>query len=94
MIRHQVKVGMLVTCKRKVEAYYSGVSGNPVCVFEPGMVGVMATVNTPSVTREGVSFCAVDFVEYGRVWRCSLHYDNIVKAKNRRGVIQWIPRIR
>ena len=79
MKKSKVTVGMKVTCKRPVEAYYSNYAGNPKVTFEPGMIGTVAAVDVPSVHRENVSFCCVDFdLNDDYKWRCSLLYDNIV----------------
>ena len=91
MNKKSVKVGDKVTCKTPTAAYYSDYAGNPVCIFKPGMVGVAAVVDVPSVCREGVSFICVDFRVPGLysggkqhkqdTWRVALKYDNIVKVK-------------
>lgn len=87
MRKSDVKIGMRVTCKHTVEADYSSYAGNPKVTFTPGMVGVIANVDLPSVWHEGVSFCNVDFVVPGvylfnnsvnATWRVALRYDNIV----------------
>jgi hypothetical protein len=57
-------VGMRVTVREAVEAYYSGYAGNPECVLEPGMAGVVASLDVPYVRhRRGnsSSFAGVDF---------------------------------
>lgn len=79
--------GMKVTCKTRVEAYYSGYGGNPECWFEPGMVGTIGAVECPCVTyrylqRGGTAtFVCVDFVVDGREWRTALYYNNILATE-------------
>ena len=87
MNKKDIKVGDKVTCKRPEPAYYSGYAGNPVCVFEPGMVGVVGSVMVPCVHTDNKFFTCVDFRVPGLYsgdnkrkndkWRVSLYYDNI-----------------
>ena len=76
--KSNITYGCLVTCKRAEPAYYSNYGGNPECIFEPGMIGVVRSVDVPSIRRKGVSFCCVDFHNKGKFWRCGLLYNNIV----------------
>lgn len=87
-----VQIGMIVTCKEPVEAYYSnyprGVT--PTCFFEPGDRGVVNALDVPAVwarNGQGRSFICVDFYKKGVIynaahggspWRVALCYDNIV----------------
>lgn len=89
--KRDVQVGMQVTCNVAEEVYNSDACkrllGHRV-YFEPGMVGTVAVVDVPSVIREGVSFCCIDFVHPTEtlegyctngtnVFRCALLYANI-----------------
>lgn len=82
MNKAKVIIGMKVTCLKPVPAYYSAYAGNPGQLFEPGMVGTVARVDVPSVHREKVTFCCVDFegkkdISGRNKWRVALLYDNI-----------------
>jgi hypothetical protein len=58
-------VGMRCTVRESEEAYYSGYGGRPSCAFEPGMIGVIASVDNPYVRRtrgRSESFACVDFL--------------------------------
>jgi hypothetical protein len=91
MKKSDVKVGMNVTCKHPVAAYYSSYpKGSPSCTFEPGDVGVVAALDVPTVmTTHGKasSFVCVDFLKPGAItnaahggglWRVGLRYDNLI----------------
>ena len=85
MKKSEIKIGMKITCKTEVTAYsdtgWNVKSGKPRPKFVPGMTGTIAVVNVPSVRRERVSFCCVDFINAdGEPDRCALLYDNIVLA--------------
>ena len=72
--------GDRVTCRERVEAYYSNYGGNPECWFEPGDVGVVANTDVPAVIHipgRPPTFCTVDFGKYGFTWRVSLTEDNM-----------------
>lgn len=80
-------VGDRVTCIVPVDAYYSNYGGRPECVFCPGMVGIVAHLDSPSV-RPGPHgedvFAIVDFdgPAHGKcnadtTWRVALRYGNI-----------------
>lgn len=80
-------VGMQVTVRERVEAYYSGYAGNPVCFLEPAMVGVIAAVDVPYVRRSRGSsetFACVDFTHTIRTrggnaeWRAGVDPKNLV----------------
>ncbi len=91
MKKAHVKVGMLVTCKEPVKAYGSGYpKGHPVCVFEPGDIGIVACINVPYVVNREGTFACVDFYKPGTIhnpdhwqeygespWRAGLDYSNI-----------------
>jgi hypothetical protein len=93
MRKADVKVGMLVTCKEPVRAYYSGYpKGHPVCVFESGDIGVVAETNVPYVVNREGTFACVDFYKSGNIhnlhhwqengespWRAGLDYPNLRK---------------
>lgn len=58
-------VGMRCTVRESEEAYYSGYGGRPSCSFDPGMIGVIASVDNPYVRRtrgRSDSFACVDFL--------------------------------
>lgn len=80
-------VGMQVTVRERVEAYYSGYAGNPVCFLEPAMVGVITAVDVPYVRRSRGSsetFACVDFTHTIRTrggnaeWRAGVDPKNLV----------------
>lgn len=75
-----MKVGDTVTVKEATEAYYSQYAGNPKMVIHPGQIGVIAAVNVPSVWRENVSFCCVDFNVNGMHWRIGTSKHNLSKV--------------
>ena len=91
MKKSHIKVGMLVTCKERVEAYYSGYpKGQPYCFFEPGDIGRVACIDVPYVVRRNGTFACVDFYKLGTIynsnhwqengespWRAGLDYSNI-----------------
>src|SRR5665647_602942 len=83
-------VGDAVTVKTAVDGYYSGYAGNPVFSFKPGQVGTIAAVKVPKVRivppDTYAYFMCVDWQcpETGKVERCSVHYDNIVKLERNR----------
>jgi hypothetical protein len=87
--KKKFSIGDVVTCKEPVIAYGSGQACEPVCLFEPGMEGIVGALNTPNVTGSERTFTCVDFYRdgvpynvvhtYGRdPWRCALYDDNIV----------------
>ena len=87
-------VGMQVTVRERVEAYYSGYAGNPVCFLEPGMAGVIAAVDVPYVRRfagSSETFACVDFIhtthaQDGRAeWRAGVDPKNLVPLTNPKG---------
>lgn len=80
-------VGMQVTVRERVEAYYSRYAGNPVCFLEPGMVGVIAAVDVPYVRRsrgKSETFACVDFTHTVSArggdtkWRAGVDPKNLV----------------
>ena len=80
------KVGDKVTCLIQKSAYYSNYCGNPVMVFKPGMVGIVAAI-APKVRmvkgpgRDGKpNFLVVDYTaaETGKTERVALNYCNAV----------------
>jgi hypothetical protein len=91
MKKSTIKIGMLVTCKERVEAYGSGsLQGHPSCFFEPGDIGIVARIDVPYVVGREGTFACVDFYkpgniqnahhwqEYGETpWRAGLDYRNI-----------------
>ena len=82
---------MLVTCKEAVKAYGSGYpKGYPVCFFEPGDSGVVASTDVPYVVGREGKFACVDFYKPGTIrdrhhrqengdspWRAGLTYANM-----------------
>ncbi len=78
--KKDVKIGATVSVKTDVEGYYSNYGGNPKFFFKSGMIGVVGSVDVPSVRRENVSFVCVDWdcPETGRKERCGVDYNNIV----------------
>ena len=80
------KPGDKITCVVSVEAGYSNYAGNPVCVFKPGMVGIVVATDSVSVRYGpygedvGVN---VNFTgpahgkEGGTTWRVFLRYGNL-----------------
>jgi hypothetical protein len=92
-MKNSIEVGMLVTCKKPVEAYGSGYpKGHPVCFFEPGDIGSVVSMDVPYVTGSNGVFACVDFYkpgtiqnphhwqEHGEVpWRAGLDYNNLRK---------------
>lgn len=79
----KVNVGEQVTCKKRVEGYYSRYAGRPIILFRPGQTGVVSAVDVPSVCRERVTFICVDFFcpETGVTERCALLPHNVVRMK-------------
>lgn len=84
MSRRKPKVGDFVTCKVRVEAFYSGYAGQPECWFEPGMTGIVGAVDVPFVRGAGAPGICVDFdgplmspEKNGNRWRCKLRRDNV-----------------
>jgi hypothetical protein len=77
-------VGMRATVAVCQEAYYSGYAGNPVCILDPGMTGVIAEVDVPYVRRPrgcSESFACVDFehpLHPGRIWRTGVDPKHLV----------------
>ena len=93
MKKKDVKVGIAVTCKEEVPAYYSSLRDCPDpkinphlgVFFKPGMIGIVNVVDVPSVCRERVSFCCVDFTSpNGVTHRVGLLYNNIKKPTRNR----------
>lgn len=82
----KLKIGDIVTVKQRVEAYYSGYAGTPICFLEPGEEGVISAVEMPKVrkTPGGYYFYCIDFVKYNREWRTSASYRNIVLVHRKR----------
>lgn len=78
MRKKDIQIGQYVTCKRAVEAYYSGYHGTPKCVFTPGMIGVVAQIDVP-YPMKNKTFCCVDFENEDGRWRVALDYDNITR---------------
>jgi len=97
MTAKKLKVGDKVTCKIRKEAYYSryktALGRNPEVFFEPGMVGIVAAVDVPFITRHKGSkrkkdtFTCIDFEgpptgnPPTTTWRCSLEDNNIKRIK-------------
>ena len=85
MRKKDVTVGMKVTCLYEVEAYYSGMKTlqgvNPVVIFKPGDVGIVAVPRVPKVQRQGY-FHAVDFERDGKTERVALDTDNIRRVES------------
>lgn len=86
--KSRVKIGDRVTCIIRDEAYYSRYAGNPEMFFEPGMVGIVGSVDVPCTTyayrRNGgtATFVCVDFRDAtGREWRVGLYYNNVKPIK-------------
>lgn len=85
--KSRIIVGMRVTCRERVEAYYSGRNGNPVVYLEPGTVGIVGAVDVPCTTYayriDGgtATFVCVDFEQDGKTWRAALYYNNIAFVK-------------
>lgn len=79
------KPGDTVTPRYPVPAYYSGYAGRPVCLFEPGIRGTVASI-APKVRISGAApthdrkpdFLVVDFVhpQHGQQ-RASLNFCNV-----------------
>ena len=85
MRKNDPKPGDQVTCRLPVEAYYSGYSGNPVVRFEPGDVGVVASIAPKVRIVSGPEydgrdeFLVIDFEhEVHGKQRCSLNFCNVV----------------
>jgi hypothetical protein len=67
--------GMIVTTKKRKEAYYSNYGGNERCFFEVGDEGVINIINVPKVRckkGELKTFNCIDFIKYNKLWRVSL----------------------
>ena len=91
MNKSHITVGMLVTCKERVEAYGSGYpKGQPYCFFEPGDIGSVACIDVPYVVSREGTFACVDFYKPGNIhnlhhwqehgespWRAGLDYSNM-----------------
>ncbi len=89
-MKTKFKIGDVVTCKQRVEAYYSNYGGAPECWFEAGDVGVIGAVDVPCVhknTKHSYFYC-IDFLKPGVPyqerfpdcpWRVSLYDDNVVR---------------
>jgi hypothetical protein len=88
-LRCPCKPGDRVTCVAPVDAYYSRYAGRPECKFKPGMVGIVANIDSASV-RSGPygedASVIVDFTgpEFGfradlmtTTWRAALRYGNV-----------------
>ena len=60
MKKADIKVGMYVTCKNAVEAYYSNYGGAPQVFFKPTMRGRVGAADVPCVNNN-FSFVCVDF---------------------------------
>ena len=70
--------GDQVTCRERVEAYYSNYGITPECWFEPGDVGVVVKTGVPSVWTGGApTFVVVDFHKNGRLWRVGIGNNNL-----------------
>jgi hypothetical protein len=78
---------MEVTVRERVEAYYSEYAGNPVCLLEPNMAGVIAAIDVPYVRRfpgNSETFACVDFIhtipaQDGRTeWQAGVDPKNLV----------------
>jgi len=82
MAKKDWKIGDEVTCRKAVEAYYSGRDGRPKQEFLPGMIGKIGAVDVPPVRGIGGNFCCVDFIgSDGETWRCAVRYRNLKKIK-------------
>lgn len=86
MRKSKYKVGDLVICKVRQEAYYSNYGGNPEQWFEEGMLGIVASKERPSTIREGVYFICVDFRGKPKAknnaydwWRCAVLDNNHIR---------------
>ncbi len=70
--RRRVTPGMQVTCRVAEEVYYSGYAGQPVFAMQPGMVGIVRSVDVPYVRRakrspqQSTAFVLVNFQVAGR----------------------------
>ncbi|MCI0558901.1 MAG: hypothetical protein MN733_10430 [Nitrososphaera sp.] len=75
MKKADIRIGMMVTPTKPVEAYYSAACGRSKQQFRPGMAGTVAAVDVPRVRRRG-SFVCVDFVgDDGAQWRAGVGYE-------------------
>jgi hypothetical protein len=91
MKKSTIKVGMLVTCRERAEAYGSRYpKGQPACYFEPGDIGIVACIDVPYVVNREGTFACVDFYKPGTIqnrhhwqqygespWRVGLDYGNM-----------------
>jgi hypothetical protein len=79
--RSEVSLGMVITVTKVIAAYYSGYAGRPVQNLEPGMLGVVHSVDVPKVVArkgESKSFVCVDFIGTdGEVWRAGVEYKDL-----------------
>ena len=74
------QIGDVVTCKTREQAYYSNYGGPPECWFEPGDMGLVASVDVPYVCHikgKSMTFCCVDFAKDGRKWRAGIDPKNL-----------------
>lgn len=91
MKKASLNLGMRVTCRVAVPAYYSGYGGKPVMVFRPGMIGIISRI-APKVVKTvpnkaaGIdgcnTFAVVDYdcPETGQSERVGLNLCNIVQV--------------
>lgn len=56
----KISVGAKVTVTKETPAYYSGYTGNPVCIIKPGIIGTVKANDIPYVSKKG-TFSCVDF---------------------------------
>ena len=77
----KIKIGMRVTVKYPVEAYYSGYCGESISWFKQGMIGTVVAVNVPNVTGRNRCFSCVDYEDNGKMRRCAVYNDNIKVIK-------------
>ncbi len=89
MKKSTLKVGMLVTCKERVEAYDSGYpKGQPFCFFEPGDIGIVACIDVPYVVNREGTFACVDFYKPGTLHNRH-HWQQDGESPWRAGLDDW-----
>lgn len=81
--KSDIKIGTRVTCRAPVMPYGQNMHKLPHLFFQPGDVGVVASIDTPCTTYayrdQGgtASFLCVDYKKSNRTLRCGLYYNNV-----------------
>ena len=80
----KLQIGDTVTVTKRKKGYYSACGGNPECYLEPGERGAIVAVRVPKLrkTPGGDYFCCIDYEKYGKIWRTSSNYADIMKIKS------------